>query len=154
MNLNDSFESRFWKKVNKTDTCWLWTASVLENGYGQITQNEKGEMVKAHRASYFLHHGEIPEGLLVCHTCDVRTCVRPDHLFLGTCADNHRDRNEKDRQAKGETVGNSRITGADVQSIRLQYSQGASRKSLALQFSISVPNVHCIVNRITWKHVI
>src|ERR1700733_6940291 len=98
MTWNASFEKRFWKKVNKTKTCWLWTASTLGHGYGQISCNSSGNMIKAHRASYILAYGDIALGKSVLHKCDNPRCVNPKHLFLGTVQDNMKDRNNKNRQ--------------------------------------------------------
>jgi len=86
-------ETRFWKHVNKTDSCWLWTASG-NNEYGQTNAAKK---VAVHRLSWELAYGPIPAGLCVLHKCDVPRCVRPDHLFLGTQGDNTRDRIAKCR---------------------------------------------------------
>lgn len=91
---------RFFNKVNKTETCWLWTASLRgKTGYGAFKLN--GKTVDAHRLSYQLHKGEIPEGMYVCHTCDNRKCVNPEHLFLGTAKDNYHDAVVKGRIIKG-----------------------------------------------------
>lgn len=89
---------RFNQKVNKTNTCWLWTGSQNPKGYGRISYN--GKVIRAHRLSYLLHKGKIPDGLNVCHTCDIPRCVNPDHLWLGTYAENNQDMVKKNRHGK------------------------------------------------------
>lgn len=89
---------RFWEKVEKTDGCWLWTASLTNKGYGEFRLNEPSPIL-AHRVAYELAHGPIPPGLFVCHHCDNPPCVRPDHLFLGTQKDNAQDMVRKGRHA-------------------------------------------------------
>jgi hypothetical protein len=90
-----SLEGRFLQKTTKTDSCWLWTGALNSQGYGSIGVN--GKSVSAHRFSYELYVGEIPAGMVVCHSCDVRHCVNPEHLWVGTTADNNRDMFTKDR---------------------------------------------------------
>ena len=93
--------ARFWPKVDKSGACWLWTAAA-RNGYGQLRVGAR--IIQSHRVSWELHHGPIPEGLHVLHTCDNPSCVNPDHLWLGTHGENMADRDAKGRN------GNSKKT--------------------------------------------
>ena len=88
-------EERFWRKVDKTETCWLWSAGTDKFGYGKF--KAKGKTIRAHRYSYVLFNGPIPNGLFVCHECDVTGCVNPQHLWLGPPSSNTRDMVSKNR---------------------------------------------------------
>ena len=99
-------EERFWAKVEKTDACWEWQSRIAPaTGYGNFAIWKQGRRTTwlAHRLAWFLTNGAIPKGLCVLHKCDNRRCVRPDHLFLGTAADNVHDCIAKGRFPKNRT---------------------------------------------------
>ena len=94
-------EDRFWSKVLKTESCWLWKGATQGTGYGRIARGKRNEFPKpelAHRMSWELHNGPIPKGLIVLHRCDNPPCVKPSHLFVGTPKDNSDDKCSKGRQ--------------------------------------------------------
>lgn len=82
---------RFFSKVKKTETCWLWTGCTNQYGYGRMANKHHKSGIAAHRLSYTIHKGEIPKGLFICHTCDNPKCVNPDHLYAGTMKQNMKD---------------------------------------------------------------
>lgn len=114
----------------------------------------------AHRISWKLHGGTIPNGMLVCHRCDVPACVRPDHLFVGTQSDNLRDAFRKGRlphlgkyRCPGEKNGFSKLTEADVRLIRKMASVGMNYGIIARHFGVDRTNIGYVVRRCTWRHV-
>lgn len=111
---------RFWEKVQKTKTCWLWTGANLGGKWPYGMLGKPGDptvLYKAHRLSWELHVGPIPDGLFVLHKCDVPLCVNPDHLFLGTAADNMADMVQKGRARGGRPKG-ARLSPASLASFR------------------------------------
>jgi len=139
-----SLGEKFWSKVNKTADCWLWIGAVSVNGYGTLNTGKATQ--QAHRVSWQLHNGPIPKDLQVCHRCDIRNCVRPDHLFLGTATDNMQDMVRKGRQ-------NSKLDPSKVRDIRQRYAEGVSAKDLATAHGVDRSLVHLIVKRKLWVHV-
>lgn len=91
---------RLWSYVDKTDTCWLWHGPIVGRGYGKI--GAFGQCWRAHRLTWRITHGDIPKGMVVCHSCDTPACCNPDHLFLGTFADNNHDMITKGRARLGQ----------------------------------------------------
>ena len=119
-----SLADRFHEKyiVDENTGCWLWTASKNRLGYGMLMwwTNGRGDRkaISAHRCSYMIHKGDIPEGVSVCHKCDVRHCVNPDHLFLGTHAENMEDCRAKGRRPKGESNPAAKLTKQERDIVR------------------------------------
>lgn len=152
-NNADLLKERLLAKINidAVSGCWEWLGAKDSNGYGAI--RGIGGTKRAHRVSFALHRGDIPNGMHVCHRCDNRACVNPEHMFLGTHAENVADRNAKGRQArlKGTTNGQAKLTETDVAAIRS--AVGISQIKLAEQFGVS----HTLVWRIRagkcWTHV-
>ncbi len=147
-----SADERFWSKVAKGQGCWWWTAYRNRDGYGLFSQN--GRTRVASRVAWEMSRGPIPVGLVVCHRCDNPSCVRPDHLFLGTHADNARDRDEKGRIARGTGHGRAKLTEADVAWIRRSYREGGvSQRHLAAEYGLAMNAVNKLVRGVTWSHV-
>jgi hypothetical protein len=158
---------RFMSKVdrNAAGGCWIWIACRGSGGYGRFGH---GRSDWAHRVSWELHRGPIPEGMFVCHSCDVRACVNPDHLWLGTNADNLADMRAKGRAAtgdrhgsqtkpesrpRGERHGSARLTEEDVREIRRRRSAGEPQQRVANHFGISQGRVSEISRGLAWRHV-
>lgn len=146
---------RFWRKVQKTNGCWIWLGGFNVWGYGKFSVGPRkfNKSRPAHRIAYELVYGPIPESLQVCHHCDNRACVRPDHLFLGTAADNSDDKLAKGRQPLGEQHHRSRFTESQVREIRLLRSQGVSTYQIYKKMGGSYANIKDIIKRRTWRHL-
>lgn len=140
----------FWDKVVKTNDCWNWIAYKDSKGYGKFNFN--GRTTRTHRVSWILNFGD-PGKMCVLHKCDNRSCVNPDHLFLGTYEDNNKDRNDKERQAKGSVIGISKLTEKDIPIIRKRIANGETYRSIAKDYHISHVQISYINTGKTWSHV-
>ncbi len=132
----ESLENRFLDKVSPEPMsgCWIWTGNISKYGYGYLSINDKN--VRAHRCSYSLFVGEIPKDLYVCHTCDLRCCVNPRHLFLGTQRDNMKDMVAKGRASRvigaiGENHSSAKLKIKDVIWLKELANNGISQKDLS-----------------------
>lgn len=129
------------------DACWPFTGSRNNGGYGVATGVVDG-ISMAHRVSWFISNGPIPDGLYVLHRCDNRPCCNPAHLFLGTLADNNRDCVAKGRHSNGDTPGRKILTDDDVIAIRSIYrSNNVSQREIAEIFGLTLEHVWRVINR-------
>lgn len=137
--------------------CWIWTKSKSWNGYGRYATGGGGN-ARAHRISYEAFIGEIPRGLHVCHRCDVRACVNPEHLFVGTRSENLMDASRKGRLSrthgiKGSAHPSSKLTEDQVEEIIGHLRAEISKKRLSKMFGVSQRTILLIGRGVTWKHV-
>lgn len=150
--MRTTLAERFMAKVERGPECWQWCASAFKDGYGQFKVYTKN--MKAHRVSWEIHRGSIPDGMLVCHHCDNRMCVRPGHLFLGSPASNSGDMVQKGRQARGDKNGNAKLSWDDVRDMRSRYSyrgrNGETTSALASEFGVTHALVSRIVRGLSW----
>jgi hypothetical protein len=131
--------ARFWAKIEKgyPGQCWGWTGALNSSGYGTLRGSGRTEF-RAHRFSYELHHGPIPAGLLVMHSCDNRACVNPAHLSVGTVADNNSDRDAKDRCAV-------KLNASHVREVRLMASSGNRVAEIADTFGVTPTAIYHVL---------
>lgn len=152
-----TLEERLWGKVEKTDGCWFWTGRTKTAcGYGRLWDGEsraRPKLILVHRLVWILTFGPIPEGMKVCHRCDNPACVRPDHLFLGTHADNMADMVAKARQARGIRNGRTRLTETLVIEIRERSEAGTTQRELATVFGVAKGTIQTILARRSWTYI-
>lgn len=174
MGARGTIVERFWSKVNKAGPlrkgmktrCWEWTAGrAIKGQYGIIATQTGSPPKLAHRLSWEIHYGEIPDGTQVCHKCDNGLCVRPTHFFAGTMSDNMRDRTAKGRtkngakthpekMKRGEEHGMAKLTEESVREMRALYASGHWMQiELAEKYGVSQSRVSTIMSRKQWRHV-
>lgn len=163
----------FWAKVDVRgeQECWPWMNARAVNGYGVFgisaaSNGGKPDQWKAHRLAWSLTHGEVPDELCICHTCDNRICCNPSHLFLGTADENVADKVAKGRQSKGDAHARrlinpprgernckARLTELQVVAMRAAYASGTSRRALGSEFGVSGPTVYRVTSGRSWRHI-
>lgn len=156
----------FWKRIRRggDSECWEWIGSRAKYGYGKFTRS----YYVAHRLSWFLKNGPIPDGMCVCHKCDNPPCCNTNHLFLGTKPENNLDRHSKGRDAKGvtsgrytkpertargERSGRVKLTDEKVIEIRRRRMDGETMRKLAKEFGVVKSVIGSLVKRKTWAHI-
>ena len=146
-------EQKFWAKTAKCldDECWLFSGAIDKDGYGQFWDGDIQKMTRAHQFSAKIHLGEKPKDACVCHLCDTPLCVNPRHLFYGSALDNQNDKVAKNRQAKGEQQGHSKLTEAMIAEIRSRANE--SYRTLCQEFDLVPSTVYRIWRNQSWKHV-
>lgn len=159
------FQERFWSKVAQADSssCWPWSAATDKDGYGVFGVSTRIKSARAHRIAWLLTRGD-PKRQLVLHTCDNPSCCNPDHLFLGTPADNMKDkvrkgrhvsgmRTKPERAAKGSAHGSAKLTEEQVKEIRKRYiPRKVTLHQLGAEYNVSFTTVHNAL-KYGWRHV-
>lgn len=152
-----SLKDRFWKQVEKTESCWLWVGTKTKAGYGKIQLN--GKTLLAHRIAWYLEYGQYPE-FNACHVCDNPSCVRVEHLYDATQKQNIADKLSKNRQKRfgplpgsqnSENHPQARLTWEQVRVIRELHKLGKPVKEIAYDFSLSIGCVYDLLAHRTWR---
>ena len=149
--------ARFWAKVHKQPNgCWEWQRCLNAFGYGSFRL--PGTTMLAHRYSWEIHNGPIPEGMCCLHKCDNRKCVNPAHLFLGTIVDNNHDRAQKGRNGHGpqdgENNGYAKLSADDVRAARCMWQEGhCSQAEIGKLFGVTQSTISRIVRGLGWTRV-
>lgn len=151
---------KFWEKVQKTDSCWLWLGAKSKTGYGSFGGPDG--TILAHRFAWILANGPVPDDMCILHRCDNPPCVRNDsngHLFLGSQQDNVSDCIEKNRHStpprlKGDLHPHAVLNETLVRLIRAEAATGVRRTDIARMLGVDKTTINRVVNRQTWTHII
>jgi hypothetical protein len=153
ITLLDKDIPRFWSKVdkNKPDKCWEWKSYRFKKGYGGFQLRTHN--TAAHRVSWVINFGNIPDGFCVCHKCDNPSCVNPNHLFLGTVAENNKDRAKKGRSAdtNGERNPAAKLKNELIPIIREKSERGLSQRKIAKEFGVGKSTIARIIHKTHWR---
>lgn len=152
---------RFWADVDKTagqgpwGDCWLWTGRLDPDGYGACKSRKPGtnRVWRAHQWSFVQAGGEISDGLVVRHTCDVRRCVNPSHLLVGTPAENTADMVERGRHLIGEEKPQAKLNSVQVKEIKRRIRNGEKKAPLSREFNVSGGTIYSLADGRTWTHI-
>jgi hypothetical protein len=156
MKKTNSLTYQFWCHVEKSVGCWLWKGSITASGYGQTSycpSHGVYKSIRAHRVSWIIHFGEIPEGMCVCHACDTPLCVNPSHLWLGTSEQNTADREKKMRGVKGERQTQAKLSDKSVIEILGLKGKGLTALQIGNRYGVSPTLIRMVLARKLWKHV-
>lgn len=152
IQVTDELIELFEDRVDRSGTCHIWTGARDKDGYGFMKHKKKQR--RAHRIAFTIENGPIPEGQLVLHKCDNPPCVNPEHLFLGLVQDNSDDMVNKNRQARGEGHGRSKLTEDEVREIRDRYIyRKVTLHQLAEEYGVYYTVIHKVVTREIWASV-
>lgn len=146
---------RFFSRFTRAEGCWEWQGHPDEDGYGQMRIGKR-RVAKAHRISWMIHKGIVPDGLCVLHRCDNPPCVNPDHLFLGTSTDNNKDRDSKGRgnAPKGERVRSAKLTNMTAAQILQDFIPGTTTEAhLAKKYGVTQGAINSLLRGRSWKHL-
>lgn len=152
-----TIEQYFWTYVipGPFTECWVWSGPTRRAGYGVLYFHK--HRVPAHRLSWELHNGPIPDGLFVCHSCDNPPCCNPYHLFLGKAVDNVRDMDAKGRRVRmgfsGETNHAAKLTEPQVLEIRRRFAQGEQQAALAKEYGVTQTHMRRVLHGENWRHI-
>ncbi len=153
MKINVELVVRFSEKWLIKGDCWEWQAATMGHGYGFIKIPGTRKQIGAHRLSYLIHYGEIPDDTMVCHTCDNPLCVKPTHLFLGVGADNLQDMKNKGRHLYGTRNKGSKLTDEKVRSIHIMAGQGVSQSEIGKSFGVGQSTIWKILHGQRWEYI-